>query len=254
MNNITAIVVNGITIYINRQNGCFFDELPMVINTKPICITKIQNPKITSYTFCLNISNSCNLNCDYCFNISKNNTKMSSYTAIQKLDELFNKWPDGEKYFIDLSGKGEPLLNLNTILEINDYCKFLSNKYQKEIVVSFVTNGLLLTKKTVTKLQDSGILFGISIDGPKYIHNLHRKSKNNKDAYNIIIQNVKQIKNKEYLGCAITITNDSFDLLKSLLDLSKYFNTLSVKPVRSSKFSIDISTSNWKNEYWKLVE
>lgn len=56
------------------------------------------------------------------------------------------------------------------------------------------------------------------------------------------------------MGCAITISNQSFNLVETLLDLSQYFTTLSVKPVRSKDFGIDISTSNWKNEYWKLVE
>lgn len=208
---------------------------------------------VTTYTFCINISNGCNLKCDYCFNNRKDNLKTTADFAKKKISELLVKYPNGEKYVIDLSGKGEPLLNLDTILEISDYCLKLSDAIRKEILVSFVTNGTLLTEKTVNLLQNAGILFGISLDGNQHQHDKHRKFLNGADTYEKIMQNIRKIERREFLGCAITITNDSFNLLDNLLYLSQYFNTISVKPVRSSSMGINLDTSNWKNEYWKII-
>lgn len=71
--NIKIVKINDIKIYINKLNGCFWNEASMVENTKPIDIQMALDKTFdtTSHTFCLNISNSCNLNCDYCFNKEK---------------------------------------------------------------------------------------------------------------------------------------------------------------------------------------
>lgn len=37
---------------------------------------------------------------------------MNYETAESFLNQMFTLFPTGDKYFIDLSGKGEPLLNL----------------------------------------------------------------------------------------------------------------------------------------------
>lgn len=125
---------------------------------------------------------------------------MSADDAIKYLDVLFEKFSEGDRFFVDLSGKGEPLLSLKTILTINSHCIKVSNEIKKEIVVSFVTNGLLLTPNIVSLLQENGILFGISIDGPKYVHDVHRKRIDNSNSYDLIMENVKKIEKKRFLG------------------------------------------------------
>lgn len=44
------------------------------------------------------------------------------------LDKMFSTFPNGEKYFVDLSGKGEPLMNLPVILKIAEYCQDKSDE------------------------------------------------------------------------------------------------------------------------------
>lgn len=43
-----------------------------------------------SYSFCLNVSESCNLNCDYCFNDKKNGKTMSLESAEGLLEKMFS--------------------------------------------------------------------------------------------------------------------------------------------------------------------
>ena len=135
----------------------------------------LENYNPSFATFCINISNACNLKCDYCFNQNKNGTSLKFEDIKDYLDLCFESFPNKDKYFIDLSGKGEPLLFLSLIFKIKEYCDTISNKLQREVLVSFVTNGVLLTKKLANSLQDKGILFGVSIDGNRKIHNKHSK-------------------------------------------------------------------------------
>ena len=69
----------GTDVWVDGRSGCFaFSENDLNRNVsksfdfdsfKPLY--KEYNP--TSVTFCLNLSDSCNLACDYCFNYKKKN-------------------------------------------------------------------------------------------------------------------------------------------------------------------------------------
>lgn len=218
---------------------------------KPSRITYNNYPRIT---FCIEVTNFCNLNCKYCFNQNKNNKKMTSEQLQKILDKLFSLYPNKEKYFIDLSGDGEPLTNIDGILFVEEYALKKQEEIRKEINVSFVTNGTLLTKENVKKLENKGtIIYGISIDGSKKVHDSNRVFINNKGTFNSIIKNLKHIKRKEFLGCAVTISNNVFSLKKELIKLRKYFNTISVKPVRSL-FLTKALVEKWNSEYEKLAD
>ena len=215
---------------------------------------QLENYQTSFATFCINLSNACNLKCDYCFNIKKNGKSMDLNTIKTFLDTCFKSFPHKDKYFVDVSGKGEPLLFLNKILEIKKYCVNKSNELRKEILVSFVCNGTLLSKEVASILQKNEILFGVSLDGNEYVHNLHRKTINGEDTYKTIIDNVKNIEFHDYVGAATTLTKDVFSLVDSLKELGEVFKTVGYKPARNclEAFSED-SIDKWLIEYDKLT-
>ena len=210
-------------------------------------------PPITAYTFCLMISDACNLKCDYCFNVEKSGRTMTADDAIKYLEKLFKLFPNGEKYYIDLSGNGEPLLALPTIVKIARYCRKKSDALRCEVLPRFVTNGTLLTPRTVNLLQNNGVLFGVSLDGDAVTHNLHRHDAQGRPTFDIIMGNVTAITHRDYVGCAITITNNVFSLLDTLLELSKTFKTISVRPCRGEFGIIDETLQKWLDEYDRLT-
>ncbi|MCI2111557.1 MAG: hypothetical protein LKK13_04360 [Bacilli bacterium] len=178
---------------------------------------------------------------------------MSSVEAISDLDFLFSSFPRGEKYFVDMSGKGEPLMNLKTILSVADYCKKQSNRMRVEIIPSFVCNGTLLTPEIAEVLQTNGVLFGVSLDGEKAVHDRHRLSKNGSPTFDQIVKNVAGIANRNYVGCAVTIGADTFDLCKVLSKLLLLFKTISIRPVRGGAYCLTpVSEKKWEHEYDKL--
>lgn len=255
--NICNFSVADSTIFINPSNGDISDVEEDLINSPfKIDINDfLENFHPTSYSFCLDISDSCNLKCSYCFNGNKENVFMSSETALKALDFFFDKFPNGEKYFVDLSGRGEPLLNKKVIKEVALYCHKKSDELMREVLPMLVCNGTLLSNENVEFLQELGILFGVSLDGDKSVHNLYRKDKNGKDTFDTIINNVLSIKHREYVGCATTLTNKVFPLTKTIEYLSTIFNTLSFRLCRSPIYGLtDVSLEKWKNEYTKLTE
>ena len=201
-------------------------------------------------SFCLEISDVCNLRCSYCFNQGKTGKRMSIKDAERSLDLLFSEFPNAEKYFIDLSGVGEPLMNLSLIDAIAQYAKQKSDEIDREVTVTLVSNGTLLSKPVAEHLKKKSILFGVSIDGNKENHDTYRVYANGRGSFDDIVKNVKSIKNRQYVGCAITITKTVFPLLDVLKELSETFMTLSVKPVRSGTLGLDEESCNaWLKEY-----
>lgn len=215
-------------------------------------IVKKINPRC--YYFCLEISNACNLNCDYCFNKNKNGDVLSFNKAVDQLEFLFERFPDGDKYYVDLSGKGEPLLNLQLVVNIANYCRIKSNQKRVEIIPMLVSNGTLLTFERSKLLQNNGVLFGVSLDGNRENHDKHRRTIDDKPTFDTILKNVASIENLDYVGCAITLTNNVFDLKKSLIHLSTIFKTISYRFARGVRNCLDKeSVQLWINQYDDLA-
>jgi uncharacterized protein len=147
---------------------------------------------------------------------------------------------------------------MNFLKELAKYCFDKSNEICKEVLPMLVTNGTLLDKGNIDILQSLGYIFGISIDGYKDSHDRNRLNKLGKGTYKQIIRNIKNIKHREYLGVAVTLTNSKMDLVKAFRSLYKYFTTISIKLVRSfdntvegiNEFNID----EIKDEYTKLYK
>ena len=106
-----SVFIDGPTGSLGRSEA----ELGVAISSSPdfdgFCAS-FSGYQTASVTFCLNLSDACNLACDYCFNGEKTGVSISVADCITFLDGCFSRFPNKEKYFVDLSGKGEPLFFL----------------------------------------------------------------------------------------------------------------------------------------------
>ena len=244
-------------IYIDEKSGEYSSSIKDLLNG--LIDIDTYNPNFKDYsspvvTLSINLSNACNLACKYCFNDEKDGSSLKLDDVFRFIDNSFAQFPNKEKYIIDISGKGEPLLFLDKILKIKEYTIGISNRINREILVQFVSNGVLLTPVVAEVLQKNGILFGVSVDGNKKIHDLYRKTKDGKDTYDIIMNNIKGIENRSYVGLAATLTKEVFSLKDSLIELSEVFETIGYKPSRSSDVSFTEDTVyDWLEEYEQLT-
>ncbi|MFA5563153.1 MAG: radical SAM protein [Candidatus Caldatribacteriota bacterium] len=193
----------------------------------------------------LHTSNFCNMKCRYCFMQKRTECSISIDDATKFIDLIVNRFPNAHKFIVDPTGSGEPLLRLNFLIELSDYCKTKSNEISKEVLPMFVTNGTLLTSQNIKAIQDAGYIFGVSVDGYKKSHDQNRLDFTQKGTYKKIIKNIKKVKHRTFLGAAVTLSNENMNLVKAVVNLKKWFTTISIKPVRSFDDYIEgINNSN----------
>jgi uncharacterized protein len=169
-------------------------------------------------TFC--VTEDCNLACTYCYMTGKNQKKKMSFEVAKKaIDYIFNNLEYfSEKSVIwDFIG-GEPFLEIDLIDKICDYLKLKMFKenpsWFDSYRFSFSSNGLLYSTEKVQKFikkNYSHLSIGISIDGNKIKHDMHRVYPNGKGSYEDVMENSK-LWMKQFNGASTKSTFSSNDL------------------------------------------
>lgn len=139
-------------------------------------------------------SSNCNLTCKYCFyNSISENREIASYGIMKEdaLEAVIKKGLDYAEYYCGFAFQGgEPTI---AGLEFFQKCIELQNKYNTKklkISNSLQTNGMLIDEKWATFLHDNNFLVGLSLDGPKEVHNLHRINLKGDGSFNRIMKTV----------------------------------------------------------------
>lgn len=134
----------------------------MVTNLPDVSATKYARPEISIKAIALNVAEQCNLRCTYCYagegDYGKNE-KMGMKVAKQSLD-LF---VDNSKNFTIVFFGGEPLLNFALIKEVIQYTETAFPKTTFHFRMT--SNGLLLTDKIMSYLNQKKVNLTISYDG-----------------------------------------------------------------------------------------
>ncbi len=126
------------------------------------------------------LSEQCNLACKYCFLGNNDEDKrrqflledMSVETADQAIDFFIRQMKLSDLDFenanpVVIFYGGEPMVNYPVLVHIAERLNALRNveKCVKNVELSMVTNGLLLTEERILKLQELGVSIAISCDG-----------------------------------------------------------------------------------------
>lgn len=184
---------NTFSKYYNEKNKC-----ASCVN----CMCSESN-YIRTITFI--VTEECNLNCSYCYEVCKTKRRMSKEVARAGVDMLF----DSEKinhyfsleetkgYIIEFFG-GEPFLEPELIEYIIEY--FLQKAYlcHKDIfkysMFSTTTNGTTYFNpkvQDVVKRYINKFSIGITIDGNKELHDTCRRTHDNEPTYDLVEKAVK---------------------------------------------------------------
>lgn len=115
----------------------------------------------------------CNLRCRYCFYHLLDQSQLQLMSE-QTLCEVMRRCIESSTSIEFSWFGGEPLL-----AGVNFFEKviFYQKKYQRpgqRIVHSIQTNGILLDREWIQFLKKSGFSIGLSIDGPKWLHDQYR--------------------------------------------------------------------------------
>jgi len=143
----------------------------------------------------------CNLNCAYCYYLHKNDlladrapTRIADdlleefirqYIASQEVDEVHFNWHGGEPALLGLDFYRRAVQ--------------LQEKHApgKQIKNEFQTNGVLLDDQWCEFFRQNGFIVGLSIDGPKYLHDRIRVDKRGSATFDQVYRAARLLKQYE---------------------------------------------------------
>jgi len=205
----------------------------------------------------LQVTQNCNLRCSYCTYSGLYKTRthssdsMSVEVAEKAIDFFIKRAKDSKTVTISFYG-GEPLLNMCLIKHCVSYIE--SRYYGKKIDYAITTNGTLLDENSIPYLAEKRFHLLISIDGPKEIHDKHRRfADSGNGTYSIIMDNVARIKRHypDYYQANVRF-NTVFDTENDFSCVNDYITGDEI--LGADKFSVNYVTDNYTNQKMEVNE
>jgi uncharacterized protein len=134
----------------------------------------------------------CNLDCKYCFFLSKD--QLYPHERTRMTDETLEAYIQQR-----LAQRDEPEINISwqggepTIMGLDFFKRSVAlvSKYRKpeqKILYTIQTNGLLLDDEWCTFLREHDFLVGLSIDGPREMHDAYRVDKRGGGSFDLVMR------------------------------------------------------------------
>lgn len=141
------------------------------------------------------IGPACNLNCEYCFYLEKqalfgggDGYRMSDEVLSAFITNYITSQPTPVVEFVWQGG--EPtLLGMDFFKKVIELQRPFAQ--QKTISNSLQTNGTLLTDEWCAFLKKNNFMVGISLDGPKAIHDRYRRDRAGKGTFDKVLQGLR---------------------------------------------------------------
>ena len=135
----------------------------------------------------------CNLGCQYCFFLSKENLYpegdsplMSEKTLEGYLRQLFDSSP-GQQVEVAWQG-GEPTLRGIDFFRRSVELARRFRKPHQRVLHTLQTNGTLIDDEWAAFLKENNYLVGLSIDGPRDMHDAYRVDKKGQGSFDDVVQ------------------------------------------------------------------
>ena len=142
----------------------------------------------------------CNLDCSYCFFLSKellypgSRFRMADDLLEQYLRQLIEAHADAPEVTVAWQG-GEPtLMGLDFFRRSVELARGLARPGQR-VIYTIQTNGTNLDDEWCEFLREHDFLVGLSLDGPREIHNAYRVDKGGKGSFDEVIHGWRALVN-----------------------------------------------------------
>lgn len=166
------------------------DKRPMFIKKRTLPVIADAPPAF--HLLAKPSGSTCNINCTYCFFLSKaalypnEKTRMSDVTLEEYIRQLLESHQMPE-VTIAWQG-GEPTLMR---LEFFKKAVVIANRYKKpgqNVLHTFQTNGILLDDEWGEFFKENKFLVGLSVDGPREIHDKYRVDRGAKGTFDRVMK------------------------------------------------------------------
>lgn len=183
---------------------------------EPRAVVKVE--EIPLSTIILNVNTGCNLACTYCYKedlaIPSKGEKMQFETARASVELLFKQAAARDKVNVVFFG-GEPLSNFPLIRAVVDWAVPRARELGKVVDFSLTTNATLLTEEMVDWLNAHRFAITVSMDGPKALHDVNRKTVGGKGTYDLVARKVRMLLSRytaRPVGARVTLTRGVTDV------------------------------------------
>lgn len=136
----------------------------------------------------------CNISCDYCFYRELSDGLCSEkHMRPEVAEQLIEKAlaAGAEEVLFAFQG-GEPLLAGHAFYE-HFAAAVEARRGRTKVSYSVQTNGTLLDDEYIRLFKKYGFLAGVSLDGPKYIHDVHRLTPDGRGTFQPALENAKRL-------------------------------------------------------------
>ena len=173
--------------------------------SEPVCNGKLDLLVIQPTPFC-------NLDCDYCY-LPFRQSKQRITPEI--LEQIFRRTFESSvvgDHFTVVWHAGEPL-----VLPVAFYREAIAlvakyNTGGTDVNHSFQTNGTLITREWCDFIREHQLRIGVSIDGPQFLHDRHRKTRSGKGTWSQVVHGIAMLRQYAIPFHVITVlTADSLD-------------------------------------------
>lgn len=189
----------------------------------------------------LNVTQICNLHCTYCAAGGDGTygdpvQRISIENTLPQIRFFMEQIPAGGRFHIAFLG-GEPLLYPDALRAIGLYTRDLGKERGITTTFKVTTNGTRINEASLRALTDLRSNVIVSIDGPREIHDLQRKTKSGEGSFDQVIAGIENlIAHKNSLG-AIGV-HAVFN--EKNLDMEKAWDFLSSLDVDSMEFTYTV--------------
>ncbi len=170
-------------------------------------------------------SDICNLNCRYCYipDTRKSYPQMSYNTLFSIIDRASNYIKNGGSVVFIWHGNEPLTVGIDFFMEAVKYQKEKLPK--KSYKNGIQTNGLLLDEEFISFFKKENFDIGISIDGPKQVHDQNRLSVRGKESFFQVVNAIKRchISGLSF-GAIAVLSKSSLNYLKEIYEFFKDIN------------------------------
>jgi uncharacterized protein len=177
--------------------------------------------------YTLVLTHACNLNCTYCY-VNKQGTRMPLQTARKVVEFAYSHTPSHERIDFTFFG-GEPLLEFDLLKAITKVIEDHPDYDHERVVLSMVSNGTIFCREIAEYLDAHSINFGISCDGPKFVHDIFRRFPHGKSSFHIVENTIREA--LDMLPMVMVNAVYRPETLHSLPQVVEYFFELGLRQV-----------------------
>lgn len=174
-------------------------QAPLLTNfysANTLCLDEFIENRLQMLT--LEVTEQCNLRCDYCVYQSDNikyrdygKNQMKFDVARQAIDYFISHSKHSDKPFMLTFYGGEPLLMYELIKECVHYVE--DRVLDKELMFSFTSNLTILTRDMAEYFAEHNFSILVSLDGDEEMHNRHRHFANKTPSFSKTFENLKML-------------------------------------------------------------